>query len=71
MADLLNLDDAAQLLNITNDELVKFTADNAIKGYRDGADTKYKKSDLEEFASARGIELFDSELLDQLARYRQ
>jgi excisionase family DNA binding protein len=66
MADLLNLEDAAQLLNITNDELVKFTADNAIKGYRDGADTKYKKSDLEEFASARGIELFDSELLDQL-----
>jgi excisionase family DNA binding protein len=66
MADLLNLDDAAQLLNITNDELVKFTADGGIKGYRDGADTKYKKSDLEEFASARGIQLFDSELLDQL-----
>jgi len=66
MADLLNLEDAAQLLNITNDELVKFTEDGDIKGYRDGADTKYKKSDLEEFASARGIELFDSELLDQL-----
>ena len=66
MADLLNLEDAAQLLNITNDELVKFTEDGDIKGYRDGDDTKYKKSDLEEFASARGIELFDSELLDQL-----
>ncbi len=66
MADLMNLDDAAQLLNLTNDELVKFTEDGEIKGYRDGADTKYKRSDLEEFASAQGIELFDSELLDQL-----
>ena len=66
MADLMNLDDAAQLLNITNEELVKFTEDGEIKGYRDGADTKYKRSDLEEFASAQGIELFDSELLDQL-----
>jgi len=66
MADLMNLDDAAQLLNLTNDELVKLTADDEIKGYRDGADTKYKRSDLEEFASAQGIELFDSELLDQL-----
>jgi len=66
MADLMNLDEAAQLLNLTNDELVKYTEDGDIKGYRDGADTKYKRSDLEEFASAQGIQLFDSELLDQL-----
>ena len=66
MADLMNLDEAAQLLNLTNDELVKYTEDGEIKGYRDGADTKYKRSDLEEFASAQGIQLFDSELLDQL-----
>ena len=39
MADLMNLDEAAQLLNLTYDELVKYTEDGDIKGYRDGADT--------------------------------
>ena len=66
MADLLNLENAAQLLNITNEELVKFTEDGGIKGYRDGADTKYKRADLEQFAKSQGIELFDHGLLDQL-----
>ncbi len=66
MADLLNLEEAAQLLNVTNDELVKFTEDGDIKSYRDGANTKYKREELEQFATSRGIPMVDSDLLDLL-----
>ena len=66
MADLLNLDEAAQLLNLTNDELVSFTDAGDIKSYRDGEDLKFKQADLEQFAKSQGIEMVNSELLELL-----
>jgi len=66
MADLLNLNEAAQILNITNEELVSFTDNGDIKSYRDGVDQKFKRADLEQFASDRGIQMVDSDLLDLL-----
>ena len=66
MADLLNLNEAAQILNITNEELVSFSENDDIKSYRDGVDQKFKRADLEQFASDRGIQMVDSDLLDLL-----
>tara|TARA_B100000809_G_scaffold261786_1_gene311355 strand:- start:439 stop:1605 length:1167 start_codon:yes stop_codon:yes gene_type:complete len=66
MADLLNLNEAAQILNVTNEELVSFSENGDIKSYRDGVDQKFKRADLEQFASDRGIQMVDSDLLDLL-----
>ena len=66
MADLLNLNEAAEILNVTNEELVNFSKNGDIKSYRDGDDQKFKRADLEQFASDRGIQMVDSDLLDLL-----
>ena len=66
MADLVDLKEAAKLLNIGEEKLVSFTESGGIKGYRDGDSTKYKLSDLEEFGKGQGAEMADSELLDQI-----
>ncbi|MFP6648021.1 MAG: helix-turn-helix domain-containing protein [Pirellulaceae bacterium] len=66
MADLLNLNEAAQILNVTNEELASFTDNGDIKSYRDGDDLKFKRADLDQFASDRGIPMVDSEMLDLL-----
>ena len=66
MADLLNLNEAAEILNVTNEELVNFSKNGDIKSYRDGEDQKFKRADLEQFASDRGIQMVDSDLLDLL-----
>ncbi|MEE2990605.1 MAG: helix-turn-helix domain-containing protein [Planctomycetota bacterium] len=66
MADLLNLNEAAEILNVTNEELVSFSKNGDIKSYRDGDDQKFKRADLEQFASDRGIQMVDSDLLDLL-----
>jgi excisionase family DNA binding protein len=66
MADLVDLKEAAKLLNIGEEKLVSFTESGGIKGYRDGDSTKYKLSDLEEFGKGQGMEMADSELLDQI-----
>ena len=66
MADLVDLKEAAKLLNISEEKLVSFTESGDIKGYRDGDSTKYKLSDLEEFGKGQGAEMADSELLDQI-----
>ena len=66
MADLLNLNEAAEILNVTNEELVSFSENGDIKSYRDGDDQKFKRADLEQFASDRGIQMVDSDLLDLL-----
>jgi excisionase family DNA binding protein len=68
MADLVDLKEAAKLLNISEEKLVSFTESGDIKGYRDGESTKYKLSDLEEFGKGQGqgVEMGASELLDQI-----
>ncbi|MEZ6119856.1 MAG: helix-turn-helix domain-containing protein [Pirellulaceae bacterium] len=57
MAKLIQLQEAAQLLGISPDELTEMRSRNEIFGYRDGSTWKFKEQELERIAAERGITL--------------
>ena len=54
MAKLVTLNEAAQMLGITPDELNDLRQRNEIYGYRDGASWKFKTDDIERLQQERG-----------------
>ncbi len=57
MSKFVTLDEAAQLLGMTTDELVEARSSGEVHGYRDGSSWKFKAEEIERFASERGSEL--------------
>ena len=55
MAQLIQLDEAAQLLGMKPEELVELRSRGEIHGYRDGSTWKFKETELERFADIQGI----------------
>ncbi len=55
MAKYFQLDEAAQLLGVTPDELVEMRSAGEIHGYRDGASWKFKSDEVERLAADRGL----------------
>ena len=51
MADLVDLQEAAELLGISTEKLVELTGNGKIHGYRDGSSWKFKREDLEAYAA--------------------
>ena len=56
----VDLNEAAQLLGLSQDELIEARSSGELHGYRDGASWKFKPEEIERFASERG--LFDLNL---------
>lgn len=59
MANLVDFETAAAKLGLSPEELTQLRSQNEIFGYRDGASWKFKETELQRFASVRGIELRD------------
>ncbi len=57
MAKLIELEEAAQLLGITADELTDMRSRNEIFGIRDGSSWKFKEQELERVAGQLGVTL--------------
>ena len=57
MAKLVPLDEAAQLLGMTAEQLTELRSRNEIFGYRDGASWKFKMEEIQRVADDKGIEL--------------
>ena len=57
MAKLIELEEAAQLLGITPDELTDMRSRNEVFGYRDGSTWKFKEQELERVAGQLGVTL--------------
>ncbi len=55
--NLIPLDEAAEMLGVTPDELSAMRQKNEIFGYRDGASWKFKMEEIERVAEERGVEL--------------
>jgi hypothetical protein len=54
---LVQLNEAAEMLGISPDELIKLRQRNEIHGYRDGASWKFKIEEVQRVAEERGIEV--------------
>ncbi|MFK7765818.1 MAG: helix-turn-helix domain-containing protein [Mariniblastus sp.] len=57
MSKLIPMDDAANILGMTVDQLTELRSNNEIFGYRDGSNWKFKMSELERVASELDIKL--------------
>jgi excisionase family DNA binding protein len=71
MADLVDLQEAAELLGISTEGLVELTGNGKIHGYRDGSSWKFKREDLEAYATEQQSDDGEdadlgSELLEQI-----
>ena len=60
MANYLSLEDAAQKLGITADQLVDLRSQGKVRGFRDGASWKFADNDLTRLAD----EIADGNLFD-------
>ena len=65
--NLIPLDDAAQMLGKTVEELTDLRSRNEIFGLRDGASWKFKIEEINRFAEENGIEIVPLELADDLS----
>lgn len=53
MAKLIPMNEAAQILGLTVDQLNKLRSQNKISGYRDGSNWKFKEEDIQRVAAQR------------------
>ena len=56
-ANLIKLDEAAQMLGVSPDEVVEWRSAGEIHGYRDGASWKFKLDEIKRVAEEKGIKL--------------
>lgn len=60
MAKLIELNEAAALLGMTEDEVTTARTKGKLFGYRDGVNWKFKENELERYAASEGIVLGDA-----------
>ena len=69
MSKFVTLDEAAQLLGMSTDDLVEARSNGEVHGYRDGSSWKFKAEEIERFAAERGggseSEFLGGSLLDE------
>jgi hypothetical protein len=65
MSKLVPMEEAARLLGISIDRLTEMRANNEIFGYRDGANWKFKVSELERVADEMGVALGSGSSFDE------
>ncbi len=57
MAKLIPLEEAANILGMSAEQLTELRSGNEIFGYRDGANWKFKLTEIQRFAEERGIDV--------------
>lgn len=65
--NLVPLEDAAQMLGLSVDEITDLRSRNEIFGYRDGSSWKFKPEEIERYASEAGIEIVKMDLAEDLS----
>ena len=61
MSNLIPMDEAARILGMTVEQVSELRSNNEIFGYKDGANWKFKMSELERVAGELGLTLNTSE----------
>jgi hypothetical protein len=64
MSNLIPMDEAARILGMTVEQVTELRSNNEIFGYKDGANWKFKMSELERVAEEMDIQLNMSEAAD-------
>ena len=64
---LIQLNEAAQMLGVSPEELTEMRSSGEIHGYRDGSSWKFKAEEVERVATDRGVVLGKSSSLDLTA----
>ncbi len=59
MAKLIPLEEAAEMLGVTPEKLTEMRSKNEVFGYRDGANWKFKQSEIERVANTLGLNVED------------
>ncbi|MCA9038159.1 MAG: helix-turn-helix domain-containing protein, partial [Planctomycetaceae bacterium] len=52
----LSLDEAADMLGVSKDEMLKLRDDGSIKGFADRGDVKFREEDVEEFLRSQQVD---------------